>query len=133
VTTLWQRVRDSWSVPRFVALVVVILAVFAFKFIATKPSTGPVFSRAQDRNSVLTVAGNVYDGVEAEHRTNGLPVPVARTVAEMQKQYRDADERGVHVIVDGANIRVTFPKEPAVCVWVPVIVYGPKEPAIVSC
>ena len=40
---------------------------------------------------------------------------------------------GVHVFVDGANIKVTFPKEPAVCVWVPVIVDGPKEPALVSC
>jgi hypothetical protein len=117
--------------PRFGAVVLVVLAVFAFAFIAHKPSTGPVFSPTLDKSSVLTVAGNVYDGTEAENRTNGLPIPIARTVADMRKQY--ADEHGVHVIVDGANIRVTFPKEPAVCVWVPAIVDGPKEPALVSC
>jgi hypothetical protein len=123
--------KDFWTMPRFSAVVLVVMAVFAFSFIAHDPSSGPTFSPTLDKTSVLTVAGNVYDGTEAENRTNGLPIPIARTVADMRKQY--AGEHGVHVFVDGANIKVTFPKEPAVCVWVPVVVYGPKEPAIVSC
>ena len=131
MTIIWKRLKDFWTMPRFSAVVMVVLAVFAFSFIAHEPSSGSTFSPTLDKSSVLTVASNIYDGVEAEHRTNALPIPVTRTVADMRKQY--AGEHGVHVLVDGSNIKVTFPKEPAVCVWVPTIVYGPKEPAIVSC
>jgi hypothetical protein len=133
MTSGWQRVREIWTVPRLSALALVVVAIFSFAFIAHEPSTGPLYSPAKDKSSVLTVAGNVYNGVEAENRTNGLPIPVARTAADMRKEYGTPDDHGVRVLAHGANIEVTFPKEPPVCVWVPVIVDGPKEPALVSC
>ena len=57
---------------------------------------------------------------------------MAHTVADMRKAYGDEGWH-VHVAVHGAHIMVTFPNEPTVCVWVPVIVNGPKEPRIVAC
>jgi hypothetical protein len=127
---MWQRVKDFWTMPRFGALVLVVLAVFAFSFITHKPSQAPFYGPTQDKASVLIEAGYVTD--QEVSPINDLPVPVARTAAGMRKVYRNVGWH-VHVYVRGAHIMVTFPKEPAVCVWVPLIVNGPKGPAIVSC
>ncbi len=127
---MWQRVKDFWTMPRFGALVLVVLAVFAFAFIAHKPYQSPIYGPSQDKASVLTEAGFVT--TEEISSTNDLPVPVARTAAGMRTAYRNAGW-DAHVYVHGAHIMVTFPKEPAVCVWVPLLVDGPKGPAIVAC
>jgi hypothetical protein len=116
--------------PRFSAVVLVVLAVFAFAFIAHEPSGSPVYGPSQDKASVLSVSSTVM--VTELSPTNDLPIPVARTAVNMRKAYR-LDGWRVHVYVKGPHIMVTFPNEPAVCVWVPLIVNGPKEPAIVSC
>jgi hypothetical protein len=121
-----------WTVPRATALVLFVVAVASFAFIVHRPYAGPTYSPAQDRASVLSVSGYVYDGVETQHRINALPIPLARTVADMRTAYRNGDRR-VHVSAHGTNVMVTFPKEPAVCVWVPAITDGPKEPSIVTC
>jgi hypothetical protein len=127
------RDRDPlWTVPRAAALVVVLLAAGSFAFYTHTTSTAPTYGPVQDRAYVLSAADDVYDGVEAGPQRTGLPVPVARTVADMRSNYANEGSR-LHVFVHGANIMVTFPKEAAVCVWVPVIVDGPKEPSIVSC
>jgi hypothetical protein len=130
MTSIWQRVKDFWTMPRFGAVLLVVMAVFAFAFIAHKPSQAPIYGPAQDKASVLTVASNVTE--QEVSSINDLPVPVARTAAGMRTAYR-SDGWHVHVYLHGAHIMVTFPKEPAVCVWVPLIVNGPKNPAIVSC
>ena len=130
MTSIWQRVKDFWTMPRFGAVLLVVMAVFAFAFIAHKPYQSPIYGPTQDRASVLTVALDVT--TQEVSSINDLPVPVARTAAGMRKQYR-SDNWQVHVYLHGAHIMVTFPKEPAVCVWVPLIVNGPKIPAIVSC
>jgi hypothetical protein len=125
-------VTHFFTVPRAAALVLFLMAIGSFLFIIHKPYTGPIYSPARDRESVLNVAGYVYDGVEAGPSRTGLPVPVAHTVDLMSTAYKNNGVR-VHVFVHGAHVMVTFPKEPAVCVWVPVIVNGPKQPSIVSC
>ena len=114
-----------------VTLLTFIVAIASFVFFVHKTSTAIVYNPAYDRQSVLRVSGLVYD-LDELSQTTGLPVPVARTVSYFQTEYRDNGWH-VHVFVHGANIMVTFPHEPAICVWVPAIVNGPKEPSIVSC
>jgi hypothetical protein len=113
-------------------IVLFLMAVGSFLFISHKISTAPTYSAANDKASTLSVAGTAYDVDEDGPQHNGLPVPVSRTVAYMRTEFKDGDER-VHVAVHGTHIMVSFPKEPAVCVWVPVIVNGPKQPRIVPC
>lgn len=130
-TTTRKRTWDH-AVPRAAALLLLLMAIGSYIFISRTPSTAPVYSHANDKASAITVAESVYDDVEAGPQRTGLPVPVAVTVADMRTEYKSGGGR-VHVVVHGSHIMVTFPKEPAVCVWVPLIVDGPKQPRIVSC
>jgi hypothetical protein len=116
--------------PRFSAFVLVVMAFFAFAFIAHKPYQSPVYGPSQDRASVITEAG--FATTQEISSTNDLPVPVARTAAVMAREYRTSGWH-VHVYVRGVHIMVTFPKQSPVCVWVPLEVDGPKGPAIVAC
>lgn len=119
------------GVSLLATLLVFVVAIASFVFFVHKPSTTIVYNPAYDRQSVITVSGLVYDYDELSQST-GLPVPVSRTVAYFRTEYRKNGWH-VHVFVHGANIMVTFPHESAICVWVPPIVNGPKEPSIVSC
>jgi hypothetical protein len=130
-----HRVREGdpfWTVPRAAALGLVLLAIGAVIFLEHFPYSAPQYGRAQDRVAVLETAGYVYEGVEAGPQRTGDRVPIARTVADMRTAFRD-DGWYAHVTVHGSHIMVRFPKEPVLCVWVPVIVNGPKEPVLVAC
>ncbi|MGB8197625.1 MAG: hypothetical protein WCF25_11530 [Acidimicrobiales bacterium] len=116
MTSLWERLRDFWTVPRFVALVVVISALFAVKFIATKPYTGPL-NLSQDRASALDGSGFAYDQV-MDNNADTQPIRVSQTLATMREYFQDQGWRA-HVVVRGANFMVTFPGQPAVCVSMP--------------
>jgi hypothetical protein len=134
MTTVTDRKWDHhfWTVGRAVALLIFLVGIGSSVFWVHNPNTALDYSHAHDRDSVIIVAGNVYDGVELGPQRTGLPVPASVTVADMRANYKNNGWR-VHVFVHGTNIMVTFPKGPPVCVWVPVIVDGPKEPRIVSC
>jgi hypothetical protein len=122
-----------WTVPRAAALVLVVAAVAGFAFIHHEPSTGPVYGATLNHNSALTIADNAYITIEPIDRTNGLPVPVARTVVDMRHSLQQSHDTAVHVFVHGANVKVVFPKGPAVCVTVPSIVYSGKDPTVIPC
>jgi hypothetical protein len=111
----------------------VVAAVVGFAFIRLEPSTEPIYGPAVNMQIALTIAGNAYYAIEPVGRTNALPVPVARTVADMRLALRQENDTAVHVFGHGANVKVVFPKGPAVCVTVPSIVYGTQGPVIAAC
>jgi hypothetical protein len=126
------REHHLWTLPRAATLLLFLVGIGSFLFFVHRPSTALDYSHAHDKESVVNVASYVYNVVEAGPQRTGLPVRTAVTVADMRADYKSEGWR-VHVFVHGDNIMVTFPKGPAVCVWVPAIVDGPKEPSIVSC
>jgi hypothetical protein len=130
MTSLWPRVRDLWTVPRFVALVVVVSAIFALKFIATKPYTGPL-NLSQDKATALLAAGYAY--LQEQDEPNNAHLHVSQSVANMRQYFRD-EGQSAHVAVRGANIMVTFPNQPAVCISMPDVNGSFEHPAaLASC
>jgi hypothetical protein len=122
-----------WSVPRVAVLVLVVAAVAGCAFIGHEPSTGPVYGPTLNLNSALTIADNAYITIEPVGRTNSLPVPVTRTVSDMRLSLQQTHDTAVHVFVHGANVKVVFPKGPAICVTVPSLVYSGREPTSIAC
>jgi hypothetical protein len=130
MTSLWQRVREFWTVPRFVAVVVVVAALIAIKFIATKPYTGPL-NVSQDKATALLAAGYAY--LQEQDEPNTAHIPVTASVANMRQYFND-EAQTAHVVAHGANIMVTFPNQPAVCISMPDINGTLKHPAsLASC
>src|SRR5580692_4028091 len=113
MTTVEPQIRFHrvWS-SLAATVLLFIVGIGSLIFFVHQPSTTVIYSKVFDRQSVITVSGNVYDGVEVINRT-GLPVPLPRTVALMRAQYRGSGWH-VHVYVHRSNIMVTFPHEPAV-------------------
>jgi hypothetical protein len=107
----------------------VVLAFLALKFIGHEPHSAPTYSPAQSKAIVLRDVFVVIG--EETSSVNDLPIPGARSAATLRRDFRSDDYR-VHVSVRGSNIMVISPNEPAVCVWVPEIVNGPKSPALAS-
>jgi hypothetical protein len=117
MTSLWQRVREFWTVPRFVAVVAVVAAIIAIKFIATKPYTGPV-NLSQDKATALYAAAYVY--LQEHDESDVAHIPVSASVTIM-RQYFQIEGQSARVVRHGANIMVTFPNQPAVCISMPDI------------
>jgi hypothetical protein len=112
---VWQRFVDFWTVPRFMALLLVVLAFFAFRYLATKPYTGPT-NLSEDKASALGGSGYAFNVVM--DNANRSPIHVAQTLANMREYFID---QGWHaqVVIHGASFMVTFPQQPAVCVAMP--------------
>jgi hypothetical protein len=130
MTSLWQRVREFWTVPRFVAVVAVVAALIAIKFIATKPYTGPL-NLSQDKAVALVAANYVY--LQDQDEPNAAHIPVTASVANMRQYFQD-EAQSARVVLHGANIMVTFPNQPAVCISMPDIDGKLEHPtALASC
>jgi hypothetical protein len=128
--SLWQRVRDFWTVPRFVALLVAVSAIFAIKFIATKPYTGPV-NVTQAKATALLGAGYAY--LQEQDEPNSAHIAVTASVTNMRQYFQD-EGQPARVVAHGANIMVTFPNQPAVCISMPDINGTLEHPAsLASC
>ena len=128
--SLWERVHDFWTVPRFVAIVVVVAAVIAIKFIATKPYTGPL-NLSEDKATALVAAGYAY--LQEQDEPNVAHISMTASVTNMRQYFYD-DNQSARVVLHGTNIMVTFPNQPAVCISMPDIDGKLEHPtALASC
>jgi hypothetical protein len=113
-----------------VALLVVVAAIVAIKFIATKPYTGPV-NLSQDKATALFAAGYAY--LQEQGEPNNAHLHVSQSVANMRQYFQD-EGQSAHVVVHGSNIMVTFPNQRAVCISIPLIYKTLEHPAaLASC
>jgi hypothetical protein len=113
-----------------VALLVAVSAIFAIKFIATKPYTGPL-NVTQDKATALFGAGYAY--LQEQDELNIAHIPVTASVAIMRQYFQD-EGQPVRVVAHGANIMVTFPNQRAVCISMPDVNGTLEHPAaLASC
>lgn len=116
--------KEFWTVPRFVALVVVVAAFFAFKFIATKPYTGP-HNLSEAQSDALNAWGEAVVG-------NNGHLSMAQSVTSIRSGF-ESQGWSASVTAHGTDFMITFHQQPAVCIHIPVV-SGSLQPAVlVSC